>query len=198
MKLPSLALFALALTCGASALLAADAPAPAAKNGTQARISPHETISVHIGGGKGPLVTVTYGRPYSKDPKSTTIRKIWGGLVPWDKAWRLGSDEATLLLIPQAMVIGETTIPAGAYTLYLVPSQNGPTKLAFSSNIGKWGIPVDETHDVARVDVTKSTVDTQVDELTLALAADPAPATTGTLKITWETTQFTLAFALKK
>jgi len=80
-----------------------------------------------------------------------------------------------------------------------VPSQNGPTKLAFSSNIGKWGIPVDETHDVARVEVTKSTVDPQVDELTLALASDPAPATTsGTLKITWETTQYTLAFVLKK
>src|SRR5688572_2907416 len=80
--------------------------------------SPHETTSVVIGERRtGNRVTITYGRPYSKDPKSGEIRKVWGTLVPWEKAYRLGSDEATLLLTQQPLVIGETTIPAGAYTL---------------------------------------------------------------------------------
>ncbi len=197
MKLPCLALLALVLTAGPAALIAADATAPA-KIASSGGVSPHETISVHIGGRSGPLVTITYGRPFSKDPKSSAIRKVWGTLVPWDKAWRLGSDEATLLLTQQSMVIGTTTLPAGAYTLYLVPSENGVSKLAFSSNLGKWGIPVDEAHDVARVEISKGTVERPVDELTLTLAADPPPATTGVLKITWETTQFSLPFALKK
>jgi len=56
------------------------------------RISPHETISSTIDGDK---VTIVYGRPYSKDPKTGEVRKIWGKLVPFGKVWRTGADEAT-------------------------------------------------------------------------------------------------------
>jgi len=70
---------------------------------------------------------------------------VWGGLVPWGKVWRLGANEATLPVINKPIAIGGITIPGGAYTLYLIPSEQGSTQLAFSSNIGKWGLPVDET-----------------------------------------------------
>ena len=80
----------------------------------QQRISPHETISTVIDGNR---VTIVYGRPYSKDPKTGEIRKIWGGLVPYGKVWRTGSDEATLLITQQPIELGGATIPAGAYTL---------------------------------------------------------------------------------
>ena len=93
---------------------------PAPSVAPQTRVSPHETISARIGGGN--LVTITYGRPYSKDPKTAAIRQIWGTLVPWDQAYRLGSDEATSLMTQVPLKFGDTTIPAGVYTLYLVPS----------------------------------------------------------------------------
>ena len=54
--------------------------------------SPHETISAVIDGNR---VTITYGRPYTIKPGTTEARKIWGGLVPYDKPWRMGADEAT-------------------------------------------------------------------------------------------------------
>ncbi|HEY0967526.1 MAG TPA: DUF2911 domain-containing protein [Opitutaceae bacterium] len=160
------------------------------------RPSPHDVTSAVIGPRGSPRVIIFYGRPYSKDPKSGEIRKIWGGLVPFGKADRLGANEATTLLTSKPMVIGSTTIPAGAYTLYIVPSETGPSKLAFSKNIGKWGIPVDETQDVARVDLTKSTVDTRVDQLTIAVTNVPAGANGGQIAITWENTQYTVAFTL--
>jgi hypothetical protein len=164
----------------------------------QKRISPHETISTVIGDRHtGDRITITYGRPYTKDPMTGVPRKIWGGLVPFGKAWRLGADEATLLITQQPIVIGETTIPAGAYTLYAVPAENGPTKLAFSTNIGKWGIPVDETHDFARVDLAKSTLEKDVDQLTIAIENDKA-TTGGVIQIRWETTQFSLPFTVKR
>ncbi len=196
-KLTSVALLSLALA-GTSALFAqAPAATPAGiPPAPRARISPHETISAVIGGRNGPRVTLTYGRPYSKDPKTGEIRKIWGGLVPWGKADRLGADEATLLLTQAPLVIGETTIPAGAYTLYTVPTEAG-VKLAFSSNLGKWGIPVDEKHDVARVDLVKSTLEKRVDQLTLTLENDAATGG-GVLRIWWENTQLSLPFAVKK
>ncbi len=195
-KLVSAALFSLTLASAAALF----AQAPAAPTGVppapRARVSPHETISATIGGRNGPRVTLTYGRPYSKDPKTGEIRKIWGGLVPWGKADRLGSDEATLLLTQQPLVIGATTIPAGAYTLYIVPAEAG-SKLAFSSNLGKWGIPVDETHDVARVDLVKSLLEKSVDQLTITIEQDAATGG-GSLNIWWETTKLSLPFTLKK
>lgn len=207
-KFTSAALFTLTLA-GTTALFAqmpaapaaAAAKAPMAPSAAPAgRLSPHETINAYVGGTRrtGTLITITSGRPYSAKGGTGDVRKIWGGLVPWDKADRLGSDEATLLLTPLPLVIGGTTIPAGAHTLYIVPSETGVTKLAFSSNIGKWGIPVDETHDVARVDLKKGSVDKRVDQLTLALADDPTTPNGGVLTITWENTQFTLPFTVKK
>jgi hypothetical protein len=161
-------------------------------------VSPHETISTVIGDRRtGCRVTVTYGRPFTKDPKTGEPRKIWGGLVPWDKADRLGADEATLLITQQPLMFGETTVPAGAYTLYIVPSTNGPSKLAISTSIGKWGVPVDEKHDLARVDLKKDTLDKEVDQLTIGIDKDAA-GTGGVLKIMWENTQFSAPFTVKK
>ncbi|MEI6861280.1 MAG: DUF2911 domain-containing protein, partial [Verrucomicrobiota bacterium] len=168
------------------------APAATKPNSTGGN-SPHETISAKIGNPRnGPMVTITYGRPYAKG------RVIWGTLVPWDQAWRVGSDEATTLIAQQALVIGEATIPAGvAYTLYMVPSEKGVSKLAFSTAIGKWGIPVDTTHDLVRVDMKKGTVEKPVEQLTITVENDAATGG-GTLKVTWDTTQFSVPFTLKK
>ena len=101
-----------------------------------------------------------------------------------------------LVLTQKALVFGETTVPAGAYTLYLVPSETGATQLAISTHIGKWGVPVDEKNDLARVPLTKGTLETSVDQLTLAL--DKNPDDTGTLKIMWEKTVYSVGFSVKK
>lgn len=178
------------------------APAPAAQaapraQAPRARVSPHDTISAVIGGRGGPRVTITYGRPYSARGGVGEPRKIWGGLVPWGKADRLGADEATTLTTELPLVIGETTLPAGGYVLYIVPSETGASKLAFSSHLGKWGIPVDETKDVARFDLQESDLENSVDQLTLSIANDQATGG-GVIKIQWEKTQFALPFTVKK
>lgn len=182
---------------GATPAPAATSTPPTAQPTPRARTSPHETISTVIGERRtGNRITITYGRPFTKNPKTGEPRKIWGGLVAWDKADRLGADEATLLITQQPLLIGETTIPAGAYTLYIIPSETGPTKLAFSTNLGKWGVPVDESHDLARVELKKDSLEKTTDQLTLAIENNPAGG--GTLKIMWENTQFSVAFTVKK
>jgi len=194
MKLLSSSCLLLAALVGTAPVIAESvAPTPPAR----VRLSPHETISTTIGGKTGPRLTLTYGRPFSKDPKTGEIRKIWGGLVKWDKADRLGADEATLLLTQQPLQFGAITIPAGAYTLYLVPSETGSSLLAFSSNLGKWGVPVDETHDIARIPLTKADLSASVDQLTLAVKANAA-GDGGDLTIQWESTQLSAAFSIKK
>jgi hypothetical protein len=156
----------------------------------QARKSPHETISKVIGDNR---VTITYGRPYTKDPSTGAPRVIWGGLVPWDSPYRLGADEATLLTTEKPISIGGAMVPAGAYTLYLIPSESGASKLVISTDVGKWGDPVDVNHDLARVEMKKGALDKPEDQLTLAVDKDGSG--TGVLKIMWESTQFTVALA---
>jgi hypothetical protein len=164
----------------------------------------HETTSTVIGDRRtGCRVTITYGRPSTKDPRTGAERKIWGtfadkALIPYGRAWRMGADEATMLITQQPLRFGETTIPAGAYTLYMVPEENGPSKLAFSKRLGQWGVPVDESQDVARVDLKKETVDKPSELFTIVIEKDAATTNGGIIKMTWENTQFSLPFTVVK
>jgi|SRR5271165_387065 len=176
---------ALALITAAAAL-----PLSAQQN----RRSPHETVSTVIGDrATGYRVTVVYGRPYTKDPRTGETRKIWGGLVPWGQAYRLGADEATLLVNERPIVMQGVAIPAGAHMLYMVPSETGASKLAISSTVGGWGEPVDENHDLGQVDLKKDALDKPVDQLTIAIEKDSDGG--GVLRIMWENTRFSASFS---
>ena len=162
----------------------------------QKRISPHETISAVIDGNR---VTVTYGRPYTKDPKSGEMRKIWGKLVPSDKVWRTGADEATILITQKPITLGGATVPAGAYTLFTLPAADGSAKLIINKQIGQWGVgpgSYDEKQDLARVDLKKDTVDKPVDQFTMSVAKNPAGG--GLIKLTWENTEYSAPFTAVK
>ncbi|HEY1662750.1 MAG TPA: DUF2911 domain-containing protein [Verrucomicrobiae bacterium] len=158
----------------------------------QKRLSPHETISANFSGDR---ITLTYGRPYTTKPGTTEARKIWGSLVPFGEPWRLGADEATLLIVQKPIELGGKTIPAGAYTLYMVPQESGASQLAISTRLGGWGIPVDTADDLARVDLTKTTLDKPVDEFTMTIAKNSSG---GELRMMWEDTQFSVPFTIVK
>ena len=166
----------------------------------QKRVSPHETISEVFDGNRNNRLTIVYGRPYSKDPKSGETRKIWGTLVPYGKVWRTGADEATLLTTEQPIVMGETTIPAGTYSLFTVPAADGTAKLIVNKKTGQWGIPYKEqseaTNELARIDLKKDTLDKTVDQFTMAIERNPSGG--GVLKMMWENTQFSVPFTVKK
>jgi hypothetical protein len=162
----------------------------------QKRVSPHETISAVIDGNR---VTVTYGRPYTKSPRSGEMRKIWGGLVPYGKVWRLGADEATTLITQKPIAFGDTTITAGAYTLWMLPSEDGSAKLIINKQIGQWGVgpgSYDESQDLARIDLKKEALDKPADQLAMAVSKNPSGG--GVLKIMWENTEYSAPFAVQK
>jgi hypothetical protein len=160
------------------------------------RASPHETISATFGPQRN-RVTVIYGRPYTKDPRSGEPRKIWGTLVPWGKAWRMGADEATTLITQATMDFGGTTVPPGAYTLYFVSDESGAAKIAFSKKIGGWGIPVDESQDLARIAAKRDSMSQAVDQFTIAIERDASNNAAGVLKLMWENTQYSVPFTIK-
>ena len=156
------------------------------------RVSPRETVNATVGGSE---FSVVYGRPYTKDPKSGEQRKIWGGLVPYGKVWRMGADEATLFTTSQTIEMGGTTIPAGTYSLFLLPSESGDAKLIINKQTGQWGTKYDEAQDLARVDLKRTRLDEPVDQFTIAIDETMAD---GVLKISWENTEYSTAFTPKK
>ncbi|MEY2577148.1 MAG: hypothetical protein QOF80_2635 [Verrucomicrobiota bacterium] len=151
------------------------------------RVSPHETVNASVGDAK---ITIVYGRPYSKDPKSGEKRKIWGTLVPFSKVWRLGADEATTLTTDKDITIGGTAIAAGTYTLFLMPEE-GAAKLIVNKQTGQWGTKYDEKQDLVRIDMKKQAADKAVDQFTIAVDG-------GVLKLTWEDVQYSAPIAAKK
>jgi hypothetical protein len=160
------------------------------------RVSPHETVSKAIDGNR---VTIVYGRPYAKDPKTGQDRKIWGDLVPYGEVWRTGADEATLLITQKPIVMAGTTIPAGAYTLWTLPNQDGTAKLIINKQIGQWGLgsgSYDEKQDLVRVDLKKEALDTPVDQFTMTVSEDPSSG--GVLSMVWEKTEFSVPFTVQK
>ena len=180
------------LTILAAAATMASAATPLrAQN--HARVSPHETVSADLGGGR---VMVVYGRPYTKSPKDGTPRKIWGGLVPFGKVWRMGADEATLFVTESSLTVGEATVPAGAYTLFLLPKEDGTAQLIFNKEIGQWGETYDEKQDAFRVDLKKATLDKPVDQFTVAITKGAAGG--GELTMSWENTGYSAPLAIKK
>ena len=163
----------------------------------QKRVSPHETASTQVGAGR---VMLVYGRPYSKDPKGTDMRKIWGGVVPFGQVWRTGADEATLLITEQPLDVGGTTVPAGAFSLYVLPMEDGSAKLIINKQVGQWGTEYDESKDLARVDLKKSATDKMVDEFTMGFDrnGDGKTATVGAIKMMWENVEYSVPFTVKK
>ncbi len=198
--LKSTLLLAVAALIGHAALAQQAQPTPAPA-GTQqvrpapARRSPHDTISGVIGDRRtGNRVTIVYGRPYSKDPRSGEVRKIWGTLVPYGKVWRTGADEATLFITQKPILFGDVTIPAGAYTLFSLPAEDGTAKLIFNKQLGQWGTQYDEKQDFARVDLKKGALETPVEQFTMAVENNPDGG--GIVKLMWENTQYSATFTV--
>jgi hypothetical protein len=157
------------------------------------RVSPQATVTAEIDGNS---LKIVYSRPYSKDPKTGEIRKIWGKLVPYGKVWRTGANEATLLTTAMPIVLGGAEIPAGTYSVYTLPAEEGASKLIINKQTGQWGTQYDEKQDLARVDLTKGALEPTVDQFTLAIEKGASGG--GVIKLMWENTQFSVPFTVKK
>jgi hypothetical protein len=78
-------------------------------------------------------LTITYGSPSVKG------RKIWGDLVPFDKVWRAGANEATQLETDKDILLEGKKLPAGKYSLYAIPGEK-EWKIIINAQTGQWGI----------------------------------------------------------
>lgn len=124
------------------------------------RVSPHETVSVDL---NGKQITITYGRPYLKN------REFGKDVAPYGEVWRLGADEATKLTLPAAAKVqGGPDLPAGSYSLWVIP---GPDKwnVIVNKQANTWGTRYDQSQDLARFEAPAQTIAAPVEEFTITL-----------------------------
>jgi Protein of unknown function (DUF2911) len=113
------------------------------------RPSPPATTTGKVGGA---TITINYSSPAVKG------RKIWGDLVPYDKVWRAGANEATLFETDKAIKVEGKSLPAGKYSLYAIPGEK-EWVIILNSKTGQWGVKNDEsTTEEPASDVLRVTV----------------------------------------
>jgi hypothetical protein len=127
----------------------------------------------------GKTVTIHYNSP------SMRGRKIMGELVPYDKVWRTGANEATTLTTGANLKIGTLTVPAGTYTIYTLPS-DGQWLLIVSKLTGQWGTVYDESKDLGRTPMESKTLPAPQEKMTLSFENTQGGSTE--LHMKWETT----------
>ncbi len=104
--------------------------------------SPHSTITQSVGTTD---VTIDYHRPGVKG------RPIWGTLVPYDKVWRTGANEATTISFSDDVTIDGKPLPKGTYSLHTIPGKTEWTVI-FNTVAKQWGsFSYDQTKDALRV-----------------------------------------------
>lgn len=84
----------------------------------------------------GVEINVFYNRPKKKG------REIFGHLVPYEKVWRTGANEATTFETNRDLTFEGKTLKAGKYSLWTIPGEEVWT-IIFNSEYGQWGISYD-------------------------------------------------------
>jgi hypothetical protein len=148
-------------------------------------------------------VTITYSRPGVKG------RQIWGDplpeqakvtgeatlddqnerpkgapIVPWGHVWRAGANEATTFVVTDDVLINGQKLPAGNYSLHMIPTKNEWT-IVFNGTANQWGsFDYDAAKDTLRVKVKPEWV--QTNQEWLAYTIDPVGEDSAQVNIRWE------------
>ena len=93
------------------------------------RLSPKASVMQTVGFTD---VTIDYSRPGVKG------RTIWGALVPYNKVWRAGANEATTINFSTDVTIEGKNLPAGKYGFFTIPNKDSWT-LIFNKVADQWG-----------------------------------------------------------
>ncbi len=116
-----------------------------AQNDKKVRVSPKASVIQTVGFTE---VTIDYNRPGVKE------RVIWSRLVPYNKVWRAGANEATKFTFSTDVKINDKTLIAGSYSFFVIPTKENWTVI-FNKVADQWGaFEYNEAEDALRFDVT--------------------------------------------
>jgi hypothetical protein len=144
----------------------------------QNRPSPAASATCDLGGGK--TIKTDYSSPRLKG------RKMIGDHEPYGKVWRAGANEATTFVTNADLMVGDKSVPAGNYTIFVIPYPEKWT-LIINKKTGEWGIPYKyESDELGRVDMKLSKLPSPVEDFTIAYDKTGNGCT---MRMEWDTTR---------
>ena len=93
------------------------------------KVSPVATVTQVVG---FTTISIDYSRPAARG------RKIFGGLVPYGRIWRVGANESTKFSIDTEVSILGNQLASGTYALYAFPEEED-WEIVFHKNTSHWG-----------------------------------------------------------
>ncbi len=134
-------------------------------DGLQKRKSPKKNVAFKVDDLK---LNVFYNRPSKRN------RQVFGALVPYDKVWRTGANEATTFQTNKALNIDSTVLKPGKYTLWTIPNDTA-WSIIFNAKQYAWGVdhetlkPMREPEfDVVNYTAPVEHLNTVVEQFTIA------------------------------
>jgi len=121
---------------------------------------------------------------FSVDYSSPAMRgrKIFGGLLPYDKLWRTGANASTKLTASRDFTFGETAVPKGTYSVFSLPGASSWIVI-LNKNADASADQYDAKNDAARITVMPAASGPR--ERMTFLFTDTTDATTR-LDLEWE------------
>jgi len=140
--------------------------------------SPNSTLTQNVGLSE---VMVAYSRP------SANERVVFGELVPFDKKWRTGANENTIITFSDDVEVQGQLLTAGSYAVFSIPKKDS-WDVFFYEDIDNWGLPVTWNEDavVAMINLPTKTLNHHVETFTIGF--DNINLEKAHLKISWEKT----------
>jgi len=121
-------------------------------------------------------IKINYSRP------SMRGRVIFGEVVPWNRFWRTGSNQATKIIVSHPLNFNGKILPAGAYSVFTMPSQAGWIMM-FNTEANIWGTNYNPAHDILRVPMQVEQLREPVELMTIEVVPT---ATGGAINVIWE------------
>lgn len=128
--------------------------------------SPRKELSGEIA---GVAVKINYGSPAVKG------RVIYGDLVPFEKVWRTGANEATRITFEQDVVVGADAkkLKAGTYSLFTLPKSKEDWMVIFNTDPEQWGAyDYDDSKDAVRAVATAGPIGDRAERMDFRLTTD--------------------------
>ncbi|RTY69508.1 DUF2911 domain-containing protein [Flavobacterium sp. LB2P53] len=125
------------------------------------------------------MIKVSYSRPLARG------RKIFGELVPFEKLWRTGASDCTLITTNEDIVFGNTTLKMGSYSIFTIPSKKEWTIIVNADTTLHGETGYDAKKDVFRLTVPVESISNFYETFTIEIN-DINSKGEGFLKIIWE------------
>lgn len=123
-------------------------------------------------------IEIDYWRPHKRG------RDIFGNVVPWDRVWRTGANNATQLRLTNDIIIDNKKLPKGSYGIWSYPTESS-WELIINKNATAWGTDHDPSADIFRVPMKIERVDTPVEIMKISF--QKTGDTKALLIIEWDT-----------